>query len=163
MVEKDNQSADLEEVSFPLDHKLLEEANKIKKERSVIRARLEKIKESKTSVSGTVFDKVKNDYISVWKKRRRSLAEKERLDRELATLYETRTKVAEKSKAQEKLEEIHSGMNLANTRRNIQPRRNRREQQISKFERYLPPSTPTSSAMNPSSRRRRSRTGTHGA
>lgn len=109
MVEKENQSEELEEVSFPLNKKLLEEANKIKKERAVIRGRLDKIKESKTSVSDTVFDKVKNDYIRRLEETTDALLQKKNdIDRELATLYETRTKVAENVEVhKEKLEEIH--------------------------------------------------------
>lgn len=97
-----------EEVQFPLNLRLLEEAAKIKEERKVIKERLEKIEASKGEVSATVYEKVRTDYLEQLNTNTDQILEKKQnIDRELATLYEAKKKVEVNVSAhKERLEEI---------------------------------------------------------
>lgn len=102
------------EVQFPLNERLLEEAAKIREERTVIKKRLEKIEAAKKDVSSTVYDKVKADYSNQLGINTNQLLEKKQdIDRELSSLYEAKSKVEENvSTHKERLEEINFRNNL---------------------------------------------------
>lgn len=97
-----------EDVQFPLNELLLEESTKIKEERKVLKERLAKIEESKSEVSGKVYEKVKTDYLNQLNANTDQLLEKKQdIDRELAALYEAKKKVEENvNNHKHKLEEI---------------------------------------------------------
>lgn len=83
-------------MDFPINQQLLEETNKLKEERRVVRERLEKIDGGKAQVSGGVYERVRGDYQKKLQEATAALlAKKSAIDRELATLYEARTKVGE--------------------------------------------------------------------
>lgn len=87
---------DTSDLQFPINQALLEEASKIKQERSLVRERLSKIEAKKNEVTPTVYQKVKHDYQEKLNQITDQLLEKKTdIDRELSTLYETRTKVSE--------------------------------------------------------------------
>jgi pSer/pThr/pTyr-binding forkhead associated (FHA) protein len=87
---------DISDLQFPINQALLEEATKIKQERLLVRERIAKIEAKKNEVSPTVYQKVKLDYQQKLNQVTEQLLEKKTdIDRELSTLYETRTKVSE--------------------------------------------------------------------
>jgi hypothetical protein len=84
------------DVQYPINQALLEEATRIKQERNLVRERLNKIEAKKNEVSPTVYQKVKQDYQVRLNDITNSLIEKKTdIDKELAALYETRSKVGE--------------------------------------------------------------------
>lgn len=97
-----------EEIQFPINEALLEEASKIKQERRLVRERLSKIEAKKSEVSPSVYQRVKQDYTAKLEEVTNALLEKKTdIDRELSALYENRTKVAENMEQhKEKLEEL---------------------------------------------------------
>lgn len=96
------------EVEIPINKGLLDEASKLKEERLLLRERLTKIETGKDQVSKNVFDKVYGDYADRLQKVTDQLMEKKQdIDRELATLYETRDKIQSNLKShKEILEEL---------------------------------------------------------
>ena len=96
------------DIQFPINQALLEEAQKLKHERSMLKERIRKIEAKKNEVSPTVYQKVKHDYTSKMNEVTNTLLEKKTdIDRELSTLYETRTKVTENLEGhKEKVEEL---------------------------------------------------------
>jgi len=98
-----------EEVQFPLNQRLLEDTAKIKEERKIIKARINKIDASKGEVSDNVYNKVISDYTTQLTENTNQLLEKKQdIDRELSTLYEARKKVeGNVGTHREQLEEIN--------------------------------------------------------
>ena len=79
---------------FPVNQELLGDALKLKEERKVLKQRLGKIESSRGTVSEAVFNKVRGDYADRLKQTTDQLiAKKNDIDRELATLYQTRDKI----------------------------------------------------------------------
>ncbi len=97
-----------QELQFPINTSLLTEAQKIKQERSLVRERLEKIEAKRDEVSSGVYQKVKQDYTAKLSEVSNALLEKKTdIDRELSSLYETRSKVGENlQQNKEVLEEL---------------------------------------------------------
>jgi hemin uptake protein HemP len=88
--------SDKEDLQFPINQALLEDALKIKQERALMRDRLSKIEAKKNEVTPSVYQKVKHDYSTKLNEITTAFLEKKTdIDRELSTLYETRSKVAE--------------------------------------------------------------------
>lgn len=81
-------------MEFPINRELVESTTRIKEERRVVRERLHKIDESRSSVSPTVYARVRTDYeTKLHEITTQLLAKKHDVDRELATLYEARSQV----------------------------------------------------------------------
>ncbi len=97
-----------QDLQLPINQALLEEAQKLKQERALIKERIEKIEAKKNDVSPTVYQKVKQDYSAKLNEATEALLEKKTdIDRELSTLYETRTRVNENlEQHREALEEL---------------------------------------------------------
>lgn len=88
--------ANEQDLQFPINHTLLEEALKIKHERSLIKERISKIEAKKNEVSPSVYQKVKQDYSAKLNEVTNAFLEKKTdIDRELSALYETRTRISE--------------------------------------------------------------------
>ncbi|MBI2092162.1 MAG: FHA domain-containing protein [Deltaproteobacteria bacterium] len=88
--------SDKENIQFPINQALLEDALKIKQERALMRDRISKIEAKKNEVTPSVYQKVKQDYSTKLNEITAAFLEKKTdIDRELSTLYETRSKVAE--------------------------------------------------------------------
>ncbi|MBI2341338.1 MAG: FHA domain-containing protein [Deltaproteobacteria bacterium] len=88
--------SDKEDIQFPINQTLLEDALKIKQERALMRDRISKIEAKKNEVTPSVYQKVKQDYSTKLNEITAAFLEKKTdIDRELSTLYETRSKVAE--------------------------------------------------------------------
>lgn len=84
------------ELSFPLNQALLDEASKIKNERRLIKERINKIEAKKKEVTPSVYQKVKQDYLAKLNETSNALLEKKTdIDKELSSLYETRSRVNE--------------------------------------------------------------------
>lgn len=82
------------DVQFPLNHTLVEAATRLKEEQRVLHERLEKIETTRKDVTPSVYEKVRADYAKRFEAARAALlAKKQEVDRELATLYETRQKI----------------------------------------------------------------------
>lgn len=105
---------DENEISFPINNALLDEAIKLKKERALIKERIAKIEAKKGEVSPGVYQKVKQDYQTRLGEATNALLEKKTdIDRELATLYETRSKITESlGQHKEELEELKFRLEL---------------------------------------------------
>ncbi len=83
-------------MDFPINQQLLEETNKLKEERRVVRDRLAKIEGGKSQVSEGVYARVRADYQKKLHEATQALlAKKSAIDRELATLYEAKQKVGD--------------------------------------------------------------------
>lgn len=95
------------DVEYPINETLLEEATKLKRERALVQERLNKIEAKKSEVSPSVYQRVKQDYSAKLEEATNALLQKKAdIDRELATLYETRSKVTENlNQHKDKLEE----------------------------------------------------------
>lgn len=95
-------------VHFQLNEKLLDEAKKIQQSRQILKDRLKKVEEGKSKVSASVYDRVRSDYRAQLQETTDQLLQKKNdIDRELATLYETRRKVSDNlKKHKEDLEEL---------------------------------------------------------
>lgn len=93
---------------FPVNQRLLEESLKLKEERRILKERLKKVEEKRGDVSKTVYEKVHADYLSRLQSLQDQLLEKKQdIDRELASLYETRDKIqANLKNHKETLEEL---------------------------------------------------------
>lgn len=103
------------DLSFPINNELLDEALKLKKERALIKERIEKIEAKKNDVSSGVYEKVRQDYVAKLDEATNALLEKKTdIDRELATLYETKSKITENlNQNKEELEELKFRFELA--------------------------------------------------
>lgn len=95
-------------IQFPVNQQLLEEATRLKEEHRLLRDRLEKIEAMRAEVSAAVYARVRGDYAARLEAAHGALlAKKEEVDRELATLRETRQKIAANLDTQkEALEEV---------------------------------------------------------
>lgn len=93
---------------FPLNQRLLEESLKLKEERRILKDRLQKVDEKRGDVSKAVYEKVHADYVNRLQSLQDQLLEKKHdIDRELASLYETRDKIqANLKNHKETLEEL---------------------------------------------------------
>lgn len=102
------------DIQYPINQALLEEATKIKQERGLVRERLNKIEAKKNEVSPSVYQKVKQDYQTRLNEVTNSLIEKKTdIDKELAALYEARSKVGENlEQHKETLAELKFRMDL---------------------------------------------------
>ncbi len=102
------------DIQYPINQALLEEATKIKQERGLVRERLNKIEAKKNEVSPSVYQKGKQDYQTRLNEVTNSLIEKKTdIDKELAALYETRSKVSENfEQHKEALAELKFRMDL---------------------------------------------------
>ncbi len=128
------------DIQFPINQALLEDASKIKQERALIKERLIKIEEKKNDVSPSVYQKVKQDYHVKLKETTDALLEKKTdIDRELATLYETRSKVSESlEQHKEILEEFKFRFELGEfDKSNFNSSSKEEQEKISKFEKIL--------------------------
>ena len=102
------QAVESQTPEFPLNQQLLDEANEAMKEWKTLQERLDKISESKHTLSPVVFERVANDY----KKKRtqaeeRLLSFKAELDRELQMLEVTQLKLSQQlDEHRHSLEEI---------------------------------------------------------
>ncbi len=83
-----------QELEFPINQQLLEDATRCMEEWKVIRDRLRKIEEHRTGVSEQVYERVKNDYQQKYSSATDSLlSKKEEIDREIMLLQESRKKI----------------------------------------------------------------------
>lgn len=83
------------EPQFPINQALLDETGKLREERSLLGERMAKIEATRDQVSPQVFERVSGEYRSKFDALTQQLMEKKaEVDRELATLYDTRQKVA---------------------------------------------------------------------
>lgn len=53
-----------DEIAHPLNEALLQEASSLKEERGLLKERLEKLDQSQSGVSASVYEKVRNDYLA---------------------------------------------------------------------------------------------------
>lgn len=82
------------DIQFPIHQALLDDTAKLRDERSTVAERLAKIEATRDQVSPQVFERVSSEYRSKFDAITQTLMEKKaEVDRELATLYETRQKV----------------------------------------------------------------------
>lgn len=82
------------DVQFPINQALLDETAKLRQERTLLSERMAKIEATRDQVSPQVFERVSGEYKSKFDAITQSLFEKKAdVDRELATLYDTRQKV----------------------------------------------------------------------
>lgn len=131
---------DSEDLQFPINHALLEEASRIKHERTLIRERIAKIEAKKNDVSPSVYQKVKQDYQAKLNEVTNALLEKKTdIDRELSTLYETRKRVTDNlEQHKEALEEMKFRADLGEyDDKEYKEISNSEKDKISKFEKVL--------------------------
>lgn len=129
-----------EQPEIPLNKALLDEASKYKEERRMLKDRLAKIESNRAQVTKNVFDKVYTDYAERLEKVTGQLLEKKQdIDKELATLYETRDKIqAHLKNHQETLEELKFRHQLGEyDRDNYQNRSKEQEDKVARFEKVL--------------------------
>lgn len=95
-------------MEFPVNEPLIEATIKLKEERRVVQERIAKIDGTRADVRPAVYERVRGDYVQRLAELTDALlAQKSHVDRELATLYETRTKLASNVDThQEQLEEL---------------------------------------------------------
>lgn len=135
--EKENPS---EQTEIPLNKALLDEASKYKEERRMLKDRLAKIEGNRAQVTKNVFDKVYTDYAERLEKITTQLLEKKQdIDKELATLYETRDKIqAHLKNHQETLEELKFRHQLGEyDRDDYQNKSKEQEDKVARFEKVL--------------------------
>jgi len=128
------------ELSFPLNQALLDEAQKIKQERVLIKERIQKIEAKKNEVSPSVYQKVKQDYLAKLNETSNSLLEKKTdIDKELSSLYEARSRVGEEvEQHKEALEEIKFRNTLGEfSEEEFEKSENEEFDKITKFEKIL--------------------------
>lgn len=96
-------------MEFPMNERLVEETLRLKEERRVVRERMAKIEAQRGEVRAAVYERVHGDYAARDQELSAGLqAKKVEVDRELAGLNETRTKLsANVDGHREQLEEIH--------------------------------------------------------
>ena len=125
---------------FPINEKLLEDATRAKEEWRIVRDRLAKIEEHKDQVSEAVHRRVRKDYEARLIETKEALLEKKtEIDRELATLYETRKKISlQLDSHHQKLEEIKFRNTLGEyTEEQYQNVAREEQDKISRFETVL--------------------------
>lgn len=125
---------------FPLNTRLLDESLKLKEERKIIKERLKSIEKSREEVSNSVYEKVYGDYSSRLKKTDDQLLEKKQdIDRELASLFDTRDKITANLKNHKHaLEEIQFRHQLGEfDKQEFQTRAKQEEDKVSRFEQVL--------------------------
>lgn len=84
----------MSDVQFPINQALLDETAKLRQERTLLAERMAKIEATRDQVSPQVFERVSGEYRSKFDALTQSLMEKKAdIDRELATLHDTRQKV----------------------------------------------------------------------
>ncbi|MBN1283728.1 MAG: FHA domain-containing protein [Proteobacteria bacterium] len=108
-INEDTQGVATEEaMAFPINQALLDEATHAKEEWRLLKERLNKIEEHRSQVTKAVYEKVRGDYEGRLKAATEVvMSKKGDVDAELATLCETRNKIAEDLKVhQHNLEEI---------------------------------------------------------
>ncbi|OGQ04022.1 MAG: hypothetical protein A3F82_06685 [Deltaproteobacteria bacterium RIFCSPLOWO2_12_FULL_44_12] len=135
--EKEKQASSVE---FPVNQKLLDEALKLKEERHIIKERLSKIEQGRSEVSPSVYGKVHNDYtVKLQTLTDQLLAKKQDIDRELATLYETRDKIQANLKDhKEILEELQFRQKLGEfSKEEFQNQSKATDDKIRRFEQVL--------------------------
>ena len=143
-IEEAPEAEEIEETDetsgFPINQALLDEATHAKEQWKVMRDRLAKIEEHKSQVVQAVYERVRDDYVQ----RMRAVTEtvlgkKVDVDTELATLYETRNKIAEDLKVhQHNLEEIKFRRTLGEfSEEEYQSAAREEQEKISKFETVL--------------------------
>lgn len=128
------------EVEIPLNKGLLDEASKFKEERQILKERLTKIESNRDQVTKNVFAKVYGDYAERLQKVTDKLMEKKQdIDRELATLYETRDKIqASLKNHKEVLEELKFRQQLGEfSKEDFQSKAKEQEDKIQRFEKVL--------------------------
>lgn len=128
------------EVEIPLNKGLLDEASRFKEERQILKERLAKIEGSRNQVSKNVFEKVYGDYADRLQKITDRLMEKKQdIDRELATLYETRDKIQANLKShKEILEELKFRQQLGEfDREDFAAKAKEQGDKIERFEKVL--------------------------
>lgn len=82
------------DIQFPINQALLDETTKLREERTQLSERMAKIEATRDQVSPQVFERVSGEYRSKFDAITQSLFEKKaEVDRELATLNDTRQKV----------------------------------------------------------------------
>lgn len=101
-------------MEFPINEALVGETTKLKEERRVVQERIAKILANKNQVTATVFERVNADYQQKLHEVTAALRiKKSEIDKELATLYETRTRLQGNCDAQqEQLEELRFRQSL---------------------------------------------------
>ena len=125
---------------FPLNQRLLEDSLKLKEERRILKERLSKIEASHEDVSPSVYEKVHNDYATRLQNVTDQLLEKKQdIDRELATLYDTRDKIQSNLKShKEALEELQFRQKLGEfTKEEFHQQAKSVEDKINRFEKVL--------------------------
>lgn len=129
-----------EQPEIPLNKALLDEASKYKEERRMLKDRLAKIESNRAQVTKNVFDKVYTDYAERLEKvTGRLLEKKQDIDKELATLYETRDKIqAHHKNHRETLEELKFRHQLGEyDREDYQNKSKEQEDKVARFEKVL--------------------------
>lgn len=127
-------------VDFPINQQLLEDATRAMEEWRVMKDRLAKIEEHRPNVSEKVYERVRSDYEDRLAKATEGLLKKKaEIDRELATLCETRKKIeAQLEDHRHVLEEIKFRNTLGEfTEDEFGEKSNVEQEKISKFETIL--------------------------
>lgn len=127
-------------VEIPLNKGLLDEASKLREERQILKERLAKIEAGRNQVSNNVFEKVYSDYTDRLQKITEQLMEKKQdIDRELATLYETRDKIKANLKShKEILEELKFRQQLGEfDQEDFHAKAKEEEDKVERFEKVL--------------------------
>lgn len=127
-------------LDFPINDKLLEEAIQSREEWRVVRDRLTKADQSKGQVSSVVYERVRRDYEAKLREvTSELLRKKETVDREVATLAETRKKISTQlDNHRHKLEEIKFRNTLGEyTEEEYQSSARTEQDKIAKFETVL--------------------------
>lgn len=135
--EKSEKSTNYE---FPLNQRLLEESLKLKEEGRILKERLKKIETSRSDVSDKVYERVHTDYTNRLQKVNDQLLEKKQdIDRELATLYETRDKIQGNLQSHKHaLEEIQFRHQLGEfNKEEYQRQAKKEEDKVNRFEQVL--------------------------
>lgn len=125
---------------FPVNQRLLEESLKLKEERRILKERLTKVEEKRGDVSKAVYEKVHADYIGRLQSLQDQLLEKKQdIDRELASLYETRDKIqANLKNHKETLEELQFRHHLGEfSKSDYEKQSKAAEDKVTRFEQVL--------------------------
>lgn len=126
-----------QETELPINERLLEDCLKFKEERRLLKERLAKIEASQEDVTKSVFKKVHSDYSARLQKATDKLLEKKQdIDRELATLYETRDKIQTNlTSHKETLEEIKFRYKLGEfSKEEFQAKAKAEDDKVARFE-----------------------------
>ncbi|MBI2342880.1 MAG: FHA domain-containing protein [Deltaproteobacteria bacterium] len=127
-------------MDFPINQALLQEANRLKEERRVIRERLERVEANRAEVSTNVYARVRADYQRKLEEANAALLSKKgEIDKELATLYEARTKVrSQVTQYTEEIEELKFRKTLGEfSGKEFEDRSTQVSEKLAKFEALL--------------------------